>query len=134
MLVDPRRVLVVLATELDFLQKGLLTQSLTGQQWLACLGLALVLPIVVEVDKWIRRRQQPAPAPLDPAGVVNPGRAVAVAVASGSATIPARSERPAERLLGLVADPPGDGEDRQLRRRQEVGGEVHAPRREVPDG
>ena len=71
--------LLVLATELEFMQKGLLTQPLTGLQWLACIGLALVVPIVVEVDKWIRRRQQPAPAPLDPAGVVNPGRAVAAA-------------------------------------------------------
>ena len=47
----------MLATELAFLQRALLTQSLTGPQWLACLGLALVLPIVVEVDKWLRRRQ-----------------------------------------------------------------------------
>ena len=83
--------LLVLATELQFMQEGLLTQALTGLQWLACIGLALVVPIVVEVDKWIRRRQQPAPAPLDPAGVVNPGRAVAAAVASGSATLPARA-------------------------------------------
>src|SRR5262249_4111501 len=30
--------LIVLATELNFLQRGLLTQSLTGDQWLACLG------------------------------------------------------------------------------------------------
>jgi Ca2+-transporting ATPase len=69
--------LLVLATELRFLQKGLLTQSLTGLQWLACIGLALVVPIVVEVDKWIRRRQQPAPALSDPLGVVSPARAVA---------------------------------------------------------
>ena len=52
--------LVVLATELDFLQRGLLTQSLTGLQWLACLGLALIVPVVVEIDKWIRRRHLPA--------------------------------------------------------------------------
>jgi Ca2+-transporting ATPase len=70
-------VLLVLATELQFMQKGLLTQSLTGLQWLACIGLALVVPIVVEVDKWIRRRQQPAPALSDPLGVVSPARAVA---------------------------------------------------------
>ncbi len=71
--------LVVLATELNFLQRGLLTQPLNGPQWLACLGLALILPIVVEVDKWIRRRSLPAPAAPNATEVVNPGRAVAVA-------------------------------------------------------
>jgi Ca2+-transporting ATPase len=74
-------VLLVLATELQFLQKGLLTQPLTGLQWLACIGLALVVPIVVEVDKWIRRRRHPAAAPPDPVSVVTPARAVAAAVA-----------------------------------------------------
>jgi Ca2+-transporting ATPase len=48
-------VLLVLATRVDFLQHALLTQPLTGPQWLACLGLALTTPIVVEIDKWIRR-------------------------------------------------------------------------------
>jgi Ca2+-transporting ATPase len=72
--------LVVLATELRFLQKGLLTQSLTGLQWLACLGLALIVPIVVEVDKWIRRRRLPAPAPPSAVEAVNPRRAIAAAV------------------------------------------------------
>jgi Ca2+-transporting ATPase len=32
--------LIILATRVDFLQKSLLTQALTGAQWLACLGLA----------------------------------------------------------------------------------------------
>ena len=40
--------MIVLATELPGLQKGLLTTSLTGREWLACLGLALLLPIVIE--------------------------------------------------------------------------------------
>ena len=70
--------LVVLATELDFLQRGLLTQSLTGLQWLACLGLALIVPVVVEIDKWIRRRQLPAPPAPTAVDVVNPSRAIAV--------------------------------------------------------
>jgi Ca2+-transporting ATPase len=69
--------LVVLATELRFMQKGLLTQSLTGLQWLACIGLALVLPIVVEVDKWLRRRQMPRPDVQDALSTVNPSRALA---------------------------------------------------------
>lgn len=55
--------LIVLATELDFLQAGLLTQSLTGPQWLVSIALALPVVLVVEVDKWIRRRRS-APAPL----------------------------------------------------------------------
>ena len=71
--------LVVLATELAFLQRGLLTQSLTGLQWLACLGLALIVPVVVEVDKWIRRRHLPAPPASRAVDVVNPSRAIAVA-------------------------------------------------------
>jgi P-type Ca2+ transporter type 2C len=70
--------LMVLATELAFLQRGLLTQSLTGLQWLACLGLALILPVVVELDKWIRRRHITAPAPASPPEVVAPTRALAV--------------------------------------------------------
>ena len=58
--------LVVLATELPFLQRGLLTQPLSGLQWLACIGLALVVPVVVEVDKWVRRRRHQRPAEYAP--------------------------------------------------------------------
>jgi Ca2+-transporting ATPase len=68
--------LVVLATELGFMQRGLLTQSLTGLQWLACIGLALVLPIVVEADKWLRRRHLPPAKGLDPRAAVDPARAL----------------------------------------------------------
>jgi Ca2+-transporting ATPase len=71
--------LLVLATELRFLQRGLLTQSLTGLQWLACLGLALLLPIVVELDKWLRRRRLPQPTGPTPVEAVVPGRAIASA-------------------------------------------------------
>ncbi len=68
-------ILLVLATELNFMQRGLLTQSLSGHEWLACIGLGLVLPIVVEGDKWLRRRNMaPAQAP-DPREVVDPARA-----------------------------------------------------------
>jgi Ca2+-transporting ATPase len=76
--------LVVLATELAFLQRGLMTTSLDGLQWLACVGLALILPIVVEVDKWIRRRRVSAPAPSAAVEVVNPQRALAGAAAGSS--------------------------------------------------
>ena len=57
--------MIVLATQLPGLQAGLLTTSLTGLQWLECVGLALVLPLVVEVSKWIRRRRAPAVPAID---------------------------------------------------------------------
>jgi Ca2+-transporting ATPase len=47
----------VAAVEIGFLQNLLLTTSLSGGQWLACLGLALIVPIFVEADKAIRRAQ-----------------------------------------------------------------------------
>jgi Ca2+-transporting ATPase len=68
--------LVVLGTELPFLQRGLLTQSLTGPQWIACLGLAAVLPVVVEADKWVRRRGTSAEPAIAPASAVAPARAI----------------------------------------------------------
>jgi Ca2+-transporting ATPase len=68
-------VLLVLATELPFLQNALLAQSLTGWQWLACIGLSLVLPVVVEADKWIRRSRHPEHAVYAPAVAVSPSRA-----------------------------------------------------------
>lgn len=56
--------MIALATELPGLQRTLLTTSLTGEQWLACIGLAALLPIVVEAGKWIRLRRAPPPAAL----------------------------------------------------------------------
>ena len=54
-------VMLVLATQLPALQSGLLTVSLSGREWLACIGLSLLLPIVVEGTKWLRRAP---PAPM----------------------------------------------------------------------
>jgi Ca2+-transporting ATPase len=71
--------LLVLSTVLDFLQHALLTQGHSGLQWLACIGLALVLPIVVEIDKWVRRRRLHPPAPVPVEVAVAPARAVAAA-------------------------------------------------------
>jgi Ca2+-transporting ATPase len=71
--------LLILSTELAFLQHGLLTQSLTGLQWLACIGLGLVMPLVVEADKWFRRRRLHPPAPVAVEVAVAPARAVATA-------------------------------------------------------
>ena len=66
-------ILVVLATELDFLQGWLTTQSLSGPQWLACLGLALLLPIVAELDKVIMRHRAATAARPGPEGGGEPG-------------------------------------------------------------
>jgi len=54
-------VLIVLATELPGLNDGLATLPLTGSQWLACVGLALLLPLAIEVSKWVRRARTPVP-------------------------------------------------------------------------
>ena len=48
--------LTVACVELGFLQRLLMTTSLSGGQWLACIGLSLIVLLVVEVDKAIRRR------------------------------------------------------------------------------
>jgi Ca2+-transporting ATPase len=71
--------LLILSTELEFLQNGLLTQSLSGLQWLACIGLGLVMPLVVELDKWLRRRRQHPPAPVAVEVAVAPRRVAATA-------------------------------------------------------
>jgi Ca2+-transporting ATPase len=49
--------LTVLATEAGLLQRFLMTQSLTGHQWLAAIGLAVCVLIVIETEKAIRRRR-----------------------------------------------------------------------------
>ena len=68
--------LVFLGTQLPGLQAGLMTTSLTGTQWLACIGLALVLPLVIEGNKWIRRRRAPKAAVIDAQRAVTPARAL----------------------------------------------------------
>jgi Ca2+-transporting ATPase len=49
--------MIFLATQLPSLQRGLLTQPLNGPRWLIAIALALALPLVIEISKWIRRRQ-----------------------------------------------------------------------------
>jgi Ca2+-transporting ATPase len=68
--------LIVLATEVGFLQRSLLTHELTGIQWLACIALALALPLVIEGAKWIRRRRAPRPPETDALRSVAPARAL----------------------------------------------------------
>ena len=67
--------MIVLAGELPALQKALLTAPMSGRQWFACVGLALLLPIVIEARKWIRRRGEAAPEELDVSRAVAPARA-----------------------------------------------------------
>ncbi|MET0736350.1 MAG: cation-transporting P-type ATPase [Microbacterium sp.] len=47
--------LTIAAVEIGFLQNLVGTVSLSGNQWLICIGLSLVVPLFVEVEKWIRR-------------------------------------------------------------------------------
>jgi hypothetical protein len=47
---------------------------MSGRQWFACIGLAL-LPIVIEGRKWIRRRREAAPEELEVHRAVAPGHA-----------------------------------------------------------
>ncbi|WP_369792648.1 cation-translocating P-type ATPase [Williamsia sp. D3] len=66
-------IVTVCAVELGFLQDLLMTSPLTGGQWLACLGWALIIPVVVEAEKFIRRRRLPDPRPaMTVAAAVNP--------------------------------------------------------------
>jgi Ca2+-transporting ATPase len=68
--------MIALATELPGLQKGLLTTSLTGHEWLACVGLALLLPLVVESSKWVRRRRGAGAVAIAIERAVTPARAL----------------------------------------------------------
>ena len=65
-------VVTVFAVEAGVLQDLLMTTSLTGSQWLACLGWSLIIPIVVELDKAFRRRRL-----LQSHTIVSPTAAVA---------------------------------------------------------
>jgi Ca2+-transporting ATPase len=68
--------MIVLATQLPLLQGALLTLSLTGAQWAAAIGLALLLPLVIEANKWVRRRRTTKSGPLDVPHALTPERAL----------------------------------------------------------
>ena len=80
--------ITIVAVEWTFMQKLLATTSLTGGQWVSCLALSLVVPIVIELSKIPRRTRLVAPAPVDPEHAVNPGRAIARPGTSGQAPQP----------------------------------------------
>jgi Ca2+-transporting ATPase len=73
-------VIVLLSTELGFLQRFLMTQSLTAGQWALVLLLVVVTAAVPELDKLIRRARAPhaATAVTDVHDVVEPARARAL--------------------------------------------------------
>jgi Ca2+-transporting ATPase len=50
--------LIFLPTELGFLQRGLGLTSLSGYQWLLCIGLAFALLIVYEIIKLFLRSRR----------------------------------------------------------------------------
>jgi Ca2+-transporting ATPase len=49
---------IVLATELQFFNRVLGTVSLTGDQWLICIGAALAIIVVSEIWKFVLRRRE----------------------------------------------------------------------------
>lgn len=51
-------VLTVAAVEVGFLQRLIGTTGLSRNEWLISLGLALVVPVVIELLKWIRRARR----------------------------------------------------------------------------
>ena len=51
-------VAIVVATEIQFFQRLLDTQSLTGEQWWICIGAGLVIVVVSEVWKFVLRRKE----------------------------------------------------------------------------
>ena len=69
-------VITVFAVETSFMQRFLMTTPLTGPQWLLCVGLAAIVPLVVEIDKALRRRRaRRPPTELSVEDAVAPKRA-----------------------------------------------------------
>jgi len=52
--------LTVAAVEIGFLQRLIGTTSLSGTEWLICLGLSLLVPVFIELEKLLRRSRQRA--------------------------------------------------------------------------
>jgi len=67
-------VLTLVATEWSLLQRFLMTQSLTGYEWLISICLALIVLIVIEIEKAIRRHGTVETTPVE--STVAPQRAL----------------------------------------------------------
>ena len=64
-------VITILSTEMGFLQRNLGLTPLTRDQWLTCIGFAILLLLVEEVIKFFLRRREPA-APAEQATALKP--------------------------------------------------------------
>src|SRR3954451_2178220 len=62
---------IIFATELQFFQRILKTDEITGNQWLICIGAALVVVAVSEVWKLVVRLRQTAGAAAAPAAATD---------------------------------------------------------------
>ena len=80
--------ITIAAVELAFMQRLLSTTPLSGGQWVACVALALVVPIVIELSKILRRRRLASHAPVDVAHAVSPARGLPKAPAVEPAGTP----------------------------------------------
>jgi Ca2+-transporting ATPase len=67
-------VLTVFATQASMLQHFLMTQSLTGYQWLVSIALGTVVLVVIETEKLIRRHRIHQNAPIPVKTAVEPAR------------------------------------------------------------
>jgi Ca2+-transporting ATPase len=67
-------VMLLLATQLPTFQQALLTTSLSQLEWITCLALAAVLPLVVEISKAVRRRAARVGEPVEVQQAVSPER------------------------------------------------------------
>ena len=68
--------ITVVTVEWTFMQRIVDTTSLTGGQWLASIFLALLVPIVIELDK-LRRRRRARAASAAQGGTRQPAMVVA---------------------------------------------------------
>jgi hypothetical protein len=49
-----------------------MTQPLTGEQWLGAIALAVIVMLVIETEKWVRRRRLPVDdMPASPEAVLS---------------------------------------------------------------
>lgn len=69
-------VLIITATQVGFLQSSLLTQPLTGREWLACIGLDGVRRRRTHMALSMTFGSARAPSPIDVERAVAPARAV----------------------------------------------------------
>jgi len=50
--------ITIAAVEVGFFQRLLETVALTGSQWFVVLGLSLLAPLVIGVDRWLQLRRE----------------------------------------------------------------------------